>query len=528
VSERLADVLEGYLDLRWRINPVEGTYVGRHEFDPELPRLDSASLREYSAALRSYTSSLEEVEAASLDDEIDRTATLHAARHDLLILEREKPHARNPAHALLYALNGIHLLLVRPSDDESRRGAALLARIQALPRFLDEAAVALTEPRAVFFDTARAMIVGGVSLLRDGLARTTLTIDPIALAEARDTAVDALHRYGDALALMETTGDEGFGIGRELFDLKLHTAHMIPENADELLRFGERLRTEAIAELERLAAELRPKTPWRDVVRSLREDTPTRDTAIDEYRSAMSAALDFTVERGLVTVPDGELVVAPTPDFLRALIPFAAYQGPAAFDGDARGTFFVTLPQPNEPWRLHCRAELPSTALHEGIPGHHLQIVTACALPRPVRRVLSSPASQEGWALYCENLMAEQGFIGDPAARFFQVHHLLWRALRVILDVSLHTKGMTVDTAAEILRNELGLEEGAARAEAVRYCAFPTYQLCYALGRREILRLRDDAREARGAMFSLRAFHDELLSYGALPTPLARWGMGLA
>jgi uncharacterized protein (DUF885 family) len=303
---------------------------------------------------------------------------------------------------------------------------------------------------------------------------------------------------------------------------------MIRENADELLRFGERLRAEAIVELEQLAAELRPKTAWRDVVRQLREDAPTRDTAIDEYRAAMQAAHDFTVERALVTVPDGELVVAPTPEFLRALIPFAAYQGPAAFDGDGRGTFFVTLPRPDEPWRLHCRAELPSTALHEGIPGHHLQIVTACHLPRRIRRVLSSPAAQEGWALYCENLMVEQGFISDRAARFFQVHHLLWRALRVILDVSLHTKGMTVDRAAAILRDELALDEGAARAEAVRYCAFPTYQLCYAVGRREILRLRDDAREARGAMFSLRAFHDELLAYGALPTPLARWGMGLA
>jgi uncharacterized protein (DUF885 family) len=157
-----------------------------------------------------------------------------------------------------------------------------------------------------------------------------------------------------------------------------------------------------------------------------------------------------------------------------------------------------------------------------------LQIVTASLLPRAVRRVLSSPAAQEGWALYCENLMAEQGFISDPSARFFQVHHLLWRALRVILDVSLHTRGMTVDTAAALLRDELSLEENAARAEAVRYCAFPTYQLCYALGRREILKLRNDARDARGAMFSLRAFHDELLAYGALPTPLARWGMGLA
>jgi uncharacterized protein (DUF885 family) len=529
VTERLADVLEGYLDLRWRINPVEGTYVGRHEFDSELPHFDPASLREYAAAMRAYMSSLEEAEAESLDDEIDRTASLHAARHDLLVLEREKPHARNPSHALLHALNGIHLLLVRDSDDATHRSAALIARIQALPRFLDEAAAALTEPRAVFFDTARAMIAGGASLLRDGLAGAGLpAVNPIALVAARDAAVDALHRYGDALALMEPSPDAASGIGRELFDLKLHTAHMIRENADELLRFGERLRTDAIVELERLAGELHPKVPWRDVVRMLRQDTPTRETAIDEYRGAMRAAHEFTVERALVTVPDGELVVAPTPDFLRALIPFAAYQGPAAFDGDARGTFFVTLPRAGEPWRLHCRAELPSTALHEGVPGHHLQIVTASRLPRTVRRVLSSPAAQEGWALYCENLMAEQGFITDPAARFFQVHHLLWRALRVILDVSLHTKGMTVDTAATILRDELSLDEGAARAEAVRYCAFPTYQLCYALGRRDILRLRDDAREARGAMFSLRAFHDELLCYGALPTPLARWGMGLA
>jgi uncharacterized protein (DUF885 family) len=529
VSERLADVLEGYLDLRWRINPVEGTYVGRHEFDSELPHFDAASLREYTAAMRAYASSLEEAEADSLDDEIDRTATLHAARHDLLVLEQEKPHARNASHALLYALNGIHLLLVRDSDDATHRAAALLARIQALPRFLDEAAAALTEPCSVFLDTARAMIAGGISLLREGLAAAAIPgMNPIALAEARDAAIDALHRYGDALALMEPSADAAPGIGRELFDLKLHTAHMIRENADELLRFGERLRTEAIAELERLAAELRPGTPWRDVVRTLREDTPTRETAIDEYRGAMRAAHEFTVERGLVSVPDGELIVAPTPDFLRALIPFAAYQGPAAFDGDARGTFFVTLPRPGEPWRLHCRAELQSTALHEGVPGHHLQIVTASRLPRPVRRVLSSPAAQEGWALYCENLMAEQGFISDLASRFFQVHHLLWRALRVILDVSLHTKGMTVDKAASLLRDELSIEEGAARAEAVRYCAFPTYQLCYALGRRDILRLRDDAREARGAMFSLRGFHDELLAYGALPTPLARWGMGLA
>jgi uncharacterized protein (DUF885 family) len=190
--------------------------------------------------------------------------------------------------------------------------------------------------------------------------------------------------------------------------------------------------------------------------------------------------------------------------------------------------FFVTLPEPGQPWRTHCRAELASTALHEGYPGHHLQIVTANRLPSVVRRVISSPVAQEGWALYCESLMAEEGFLARPEQRFFQAHHLLWRALRIILDVSMHTRGMSVADAARCLQEELGFDETSAESEARRYGAYPTYQLCYAVGRREILKLRDDARAARGEAFSISAFHQELLGYGALPTALARWGMGLA
>lgn len=529
MTAALAEVLDGYLDLRWRINPIEGTYVGRHEFDGELPHFDARSIREYSAALRAYTTSLEEAEAGSLDDEIDRTAALHAARHDLLVLEREKPFARNAAHAPYLALNGIHLLLAREPNDIARWATALLHRVQAIARCLDEAAAALSEPRTVFFDAARAMLGGGRTLVLESATRLSQHAgDTVAVAEARDSALAALDRYADALDTLGAGAEASPAIGRDLFDLKLHTAHMIRENADELLRFGERLRADALRELEEIAAEIAPDTDWRELARRLREDSPTRQTAVTEYARCMEQARAFTLERELMTVPDGALAVKPTPEFLRSIIPIAAYQGPPAFGDDNRGTFYVTLPLPGEAYRLHCRAELPSTALHEGVPGHHLQIVTANGLDSHVRRVLASPAAQEGWALYCESLMTEQGFIADPETRFFQVHHLLWRALRVILDVSLHTKGMAVETAVGILRTELGLEENAARAEVIRYCAFPTYQLCYALGRRDILQLRDDARQARGSDFSLRSFHDELLSYGALPTTLARWGMGLA
>jgi uncharacterized protein (DUF885 family) len=144
-----------------------------------------------------------------------------------------------------------------------------------------------------------------------------------------------------------------------------------------------------------------------------------------------------------------------------------------------------------------------------------------------VRRILSTPATREGWALYCETLMADEGFL-EPPQRFFQAHHLLWRALRIIIDVSLHTRGMTWQEASKMLQDELGFDARLADAEARRYCAYPTYQLCYAVGRREILQLRDDARKSRGAKFSLSGFHNELLAYGSYPTALARWGMGLS
>jgi uncharacterized protein (DUF885 family) len=527
----LADIIRGYLDLHWRINPVEASYAGRHEHDGAYARYDRESLREYIAALRSYTSALEEATADSLDDEIDQTAALHSARHELLVLERERPFAFNPAFHLSQALHGIFVLLIRNEQDPPRRAAALLERLGAIPEALEQAVEELTEPSAVLVETAIAMLQGGLTLIRDGLDDPAIdlsALDPLELANARAVAVDALTEFGDALALMRERAKDSHAIGRALFDQKLHTAHMIQENADELLRYAERLRAEVVARLERLAGEIEPGARWQDVALKLREDMPARESAIEEYAAATREARDFTIARGLARVPEVELHLAPTPDFMRVLYPVAAYLEPGAFDEEQRGLFFVTLPQPYEEWRTHSRAELPSIALHEGVPGHHLQVTVANRQPRVVRRVVSSPVTAEGWALYCETLMAELGFLRTPAERFFQAHHLLWRALRITLDIALHTKGMKVEAATQVLRDELGFDKASALGEVRRYCAHPTNQLCYAVGRREILRLRDDARRERGGNFSLAEFHDALLSYGALPTALARWGMGLS
>lgn len=530
MTDTLADVFNGYLDLRWRLDPVEATFAGLHDLAGEFARYDAASVREQLAALRSYTAALEQVETDSLEEEIDRTAALHDARHWILLFDRERPFAFNPAFHLSHALNGIHLLLARASQDPPRRAAALLERLRALPDFLIRAIDALTKPANPLIALASSMVPGGVALIRDGLDDSTIDLsilDQRELAEARAGAARALLEFGDALALMQEDAGNEFAIGRELFDRKLHTAHMIRDNADELLRYGEQLRAGAQAELERIASEIETGADWRDVIARLREDVPDCSDVLDEYDHALREARDFTASHGLMNVTEAPVEVEPTPDFLRTMIPFAAYQGPGAFEEQQRGRFFVTLPLEGEERRVESRSERPSTVLHEGVPGHHQQITVANRLPGIMRRVLATPAAREGWALYCESLMADEGFLSSPAERLFHAHHLLWRALRVILDVKLHTKGMAVAEAARLLRDELGFTETVAAAEVARYCAYPTYQLCYAVGRRDILRLRDDVQRARGSEFSLAAFHDELLAYGGLPTALARWGMGV-
>lgn len=531
MTETLAGVLDGYLDLRARIDPVEGTFAGRHEVDGVLPAYDDASVHAQAAALRSYTLALEEAGADSLDDEIDRTAALHDARHLLLVLEREKPFTRDPSMHLSQALGALHLLLVRNAQDPPRRATALLARLAALPAYLRTAEEVLVHPAQPMVALAASMLPGGVALVREGLddpAVDLSALDAAELAAARGAAVDALLGFEAVLARLADRADAPFAIGRDLFDRKLHTAHLIRDGADELLRYGTRLRDEALADVRDTAAEVDPGRDWRDVAARLREDMPPADAALDAYARAVDAARRFTASHGLMHVATTDVRVVPTPAFMRALVPFVAYQGPGALDRDQRGTLFVTLPEDGAPWRTTCVAELPSMVLHEAVPGHHQQIVTANGLERGVRRELGTPAAREGWALYCETLMAEHGFLASPAERFFHAYHLLWRALRVIIDVSLHTKRMTTAEAAAALHEGLGLDETAAAAEVARCCARPTEPLCYAVGRRDVVRLREDARRARGGAFGLAAFHDELLRYGALPTALARWGMGLA
>ncbi len=530
------EIEESCFDLRWNLDPVAATQAGVTTYDDRFGRFSAAALAPHLAALKSTGTALEEIQVDALDEEIERTALLNETRVILRRFERERPQAKNPGYWLSHLLGGLHFLMLRTDRAPAERALAAAGRLEDVPAFLDDARAALVEPVRLFAETAVRVNEGGVELIRE-ITATLIAQSPQhapRLRTAADGALLALRAFGDDLGRWLDAAGEEFALGEEDFSFRLHYEHAMRDTAPELWRYGHHLKDAVEADLAERARRLSGRESWRELVDRLRADHPTAGSLVQSYADEMERARAFVVQRGLAPVPDAPLNVVPTPAFMRPVIPFAAYDSPGSYSRDRTGWFYVTVPDSRLPageqeriLRDHCRFELPATALHEGYPGHHLQLVHAQQQASHVRKNVWTPLTVEGWALYCEDMMGEEGFYTSEEELLFQRVHLLWRAVRILLDIGLHTRGMTFAEAVSQLIDHLHVDRANAEAEVRRYCAEPAYSLCYAVGRRELLRLRDDYRAARGTDFTLRGFHDAILPYGGLPVTLIRWGLGL-
>jgi len=530
------DLERSYFDLRWHLDPVAATQAGVKTYDDRYGRFSPEALSPHLAALKAVASALEEAATDQLEDEIDRTALLNEIRVAVRRLERERPQAKNPGFWLSHLLSGLHVLLSRGDRSPEEKAVALTGRLEDVPRLLADARATLVEPVRVFVETALRVNEGGRVLVREvGAALAARTGAPAErLAAAVDGASAALTAFGADLERWLESASDAFALGEEAFNFHLHYEHALRDTAPELWRYGLHLKAELEADLGRRAARLDGGSTWQDVVDRLRADHPPASGLVDAYAREMARARDFVAQRGLAPIPSAPLDVVPTPAFMRPVIPFAAYDSPGPYSRDRTGWFYVTVPDPQlsaaaqeRILRDHCRYELAATALHEGYPGHHLHLVHAQEQPSDTRKNVWTPLTVEGWALYCEDMMGEEGFYRSEEEQFFQRVHLLWRAVRVLLDVGLHTRGMSFEQGVDQLASQLHVDRSNAEAEVRRYCAEPGYPLCYAVGRREILSLRDAFRTAHAASFTLRGFHDAILRYGGLPVTLMRWGLGL-
>jgi uncharacterized protein (DUF885 family) len=297
-------------------------------------------------------------------------------------------------------------------------------------------------------------------------------------------------------------------------------------DADAILEIGEdQLEGQKAARI-RAAAEVDEHATEAEVIDRLKSDhSATFEEALEAYRDAMLRSRQHLIDHDIVTVPADERIdVIPTPEYLRNVIPFAAYFSPPKFDPHPKGIYIVTPSVGHDPhaMREHNFSSISNTSIHEAYPGHHLQLHVANSHPSLTRMMTDAPEFTEGWGMYSEQMMREQGF--DAAANFRLNMHTdaIWRACRIILDVRMHRGEIGIEDAIRFLVAETSFEEANARAEVRRYTYTPTYQLSYLLGKVLLLGLREDETRRLGSAFSLRDFHDSLLANGSLPISFHR------
>jgi uncharacterized protein (DUF885 family) len=170
----------------------------------------------------------------------------------------------------------------------------------------------------------------------------------------------------------------------------------------------------------------------------------------------------------------------------------------------------------------HNFSSISNTSIHEAYPGHHLQLAVAGKHPSLTRLFTEAPEFVEGWGMYSEQMMREQGFDDAPNFRLNMHTDAIWRACRIVLDVRMHRGEIGVDEAIRWMVEQTSFEEPNARAEVNRYTYTPTYQLSYLLGKVLLLQLRADEQRRLGSAFSLRDFHDAMLRAGTMPISFQR------
>jgi uncharacterized protein (DUF885 family) len=517
-------------------SPVLATHLGIDGFDDQLDDLSEAAFERRSHRNADWLQQFQAVDADALtfDEGIDRELILSVLR-GRAIMDDWQMWRRQPDTYLAPGLSGVFALFLHRLKPVPELARAAAARMRAVPRLVADGKRNLRPELApaLYVERALGQARAGVTYFRElvpvEVDEPWLCAD---LAEAGAIAGDACADFVAFLEDLRTRAHGAWAIGEERYTRLLRQKEMLPDDARSLRERGR-------AEYERLAEELRRcaraianTDDWPGVLTDFNKDhPPTPEDMRQTYSSWTERARQFLKEHHLVSFPDGEeCTVEPSPVYQRPVLAVASYQSPPPFSSSLKGHFFVPYPPDGAPpdevqKRLenNSYAGIPTTAVHETYPGHHWHLVTAHGQPSAVRRTFRTPYFSEGWGLYAEHLMREQGFFTDPRQEMSQYEAIIFRAARVVVDTSLHIGDMTVDEAVAFMMERSNLPEPTAQAEVRRYCSWPTQASSYLTGYLEILRIRDRYRAAHpgDGIATLRSFHDSLAGSGGPPLALA-------
>ena len=526
----LYDLVEARFRRIVRDNPIVGTYLGIHTEDDRLGDGSRDAVLAELAAEKTHLAAVEALDPNRLSatGRIERDLEIHNVRRSVFDTEVIRTWERRST-ALDTIGDGLFLIFAQDFAPLADRLASITGRLEAVPAYLDEARTRATVPQVRLWQRLEIESARDLPSFLDEIETAAGDLpeaDRRRLERAATTARSAIDGYAGWLEGTLDAGTDDWALGRERYDELVALRAFDGLDADAILAIGEEQLAVHKAARVATAREIDPSVDELTVVERLKQDHPaTFEEALDTYRDVMVRSRRHLIEKGIVTVPDGERIeVVSTPEYLRNVIPFAAYFSPPKFDPNPKGIYIVTPSVGNDPnaMREHNRSSISNTSIHEAYPGHHLQLAVANRHPSLTRLLTDAPEFVEGWGMYSELMMREQGFDDAPNFRLAMSTDAIWRACRIILDVRMHRGELSVDEAAQFIVRHTNFEGSNARAEVNRYTYTPTYQLSYLLGRVLLLQLRADEQRRLGDRFDLRAFHDSLLANGSLPISFHR------
>ena len=545
-----ARALEGWFQL----SPVSATQIGDHRFDGELDDISEAGRArglEFSQGILAELQALD-VSALSRENQVDAAILRNQLQYDIWNAQTLQGWAWDPQLYSGLAGQAIYGLMAREFAPLPERLKSATARMQKIPALLAQARANLDPARVpkVHAETVARQNAGVLGIVDTFITPHLDQLDPADRQQAQ-TAIDGLktavaehQKWLDETLVPNAKGE--FRVGAEVYDQKLQFALLSSLSRAEIKQRAEaelvRVRGEMYAIAQQVlkdtagAPELpdnpSPQQQQKAIEAALElayAQHPARDQVVADARVALDRATAFVREHDLVTLPDAPVEIIEMPEFQRG-VAVAYADSPGPLDKNLK-TFYAVSPMP-EDWtdaqvesflREYNSRMIDLLSIHEGTPGHYLEGWHSAKFPSTLRAVLRSGMFAEGWAVYTEKMMADAGYLdNDPLFRLVQLKFYLRTIANAILDQGVHVDGWSREQAMDLMVNQTFQQESEAAGKWTRAQLTSAQLPTYFVGVQEHFDLRKAMEEKQGDAFNLKAYHDQVLSYGAPPVRFVR------
>ena len=544
--DRLTTLAQDMVQTAARENPMHATFLGIPGMDGDLAIPSEARRAARLARLKGWSARIDAIKAAAgpaislvdADDAKLLRAQIDEEQDALLVRQADRKDYAGPALAVVGAIYTQFLNLPIPGRDGATAAdlhqawVDIAARMEKGPAYIEAGQKLVTHPGKLYGVAGQKRIAGAPDLLNGALteaAKEQLAGDPATLARftaARDGLLATLAGTGAFIKAHVDAWPENFAMGKAAYEQMLQREQLLPFTAQDVEGMARDELAHGWAEeawLKSLASNR--KTPFGAETGG--GMAPSGAALIDYYRDRIAQLRQFVVDRDVVTLPDwlGSIDVVETPKFIQPVSPGASMESPRLFAKSSKGYYFITPPESlkdaadrldmNEDFD---RDRILSTAAHEAMPGHFLQLSIARRHSDYIRKIQYSGVFAEGWAFYGEEMFVRLGLYGDDLdARLFTARWERVRGARVMVDVKLASGEWTLAQAARFFEEQSGFTRSASEAAVAGYALRPGYVLAYTVGRLQLQELLGEYQRRTGDKGSLHDFHDRLLSYGSTP-----------